>query len=73
MSVFIIEAFIYVEHNVNIDLGVRGCDYVWKYVILHLENEDLISRARTFLDYTYHDSNRTTECPDTVAQQNVDL
>ena len=36
MSVFIFEAFIYVEHNVNIDLGVRGCDYVWKYVILHI-------------------------------------
>ena len=73
MSVFIFEAFIYVEYNVNIDLGVRGCDYVWKCVILHLGNEDLISWARTFLDYTYQDSNRTTEPPDTVAHQNVDL
>ena len=50
MSVSIIEAFIYVEYNVNIDLGGRGCDYVWKYVILHLGNEDLMSWARTFLD-----------------------
>ena len=54
MSVFIIEALIYVEHTVNIDLGGRGCDYVWKYAILHLGNEDHMRLERSFLKQKLH-------------------
>ena len=73
MSVFIIEALIYVEHTVNIDLGGRGSDYVWKYAILRLGNEDHMRLERSFLKQKLHYWNRTTASADTVVDKNVEL